>query len=60
MVQWLKLQAPNAGGLGSVWSGNQIPHATIKSLHVSMKIPHATTKYTLNATTKSKDPACCN
>ena len=29
MVQWLKLHAPNAGGLGfDPWSGNWIPHAT--------------------------------
>ena len=31
MVQWLKLQAPNAGCSGfDPWSGNWIPHVAIK------------------------------
>ena len=36
VVQWLRLRALNAGGLGS---GNEIPHATIKSSHAVNKDP---------------------
>ena len=58
MVQWLRLHAPNAGGLGSIpgqGTRSHMPQVRVRmpQLRVCMpqlKIPHATTK----------DPACRN
>ena len=60
MVQWLRLHAPNAGGLGSIPGQGtinkshmpqlKILHAATKKKKKKKKIPHATTK----------DPACHN
>ena len=56
MVQWLRLHAPNAGGLGSFPGQGTINRShmpQLKILHAATKkkkIPHATTK----------DPACHN
>ena len=37
VFQWLRFCTPNAGGPGSIpGSGNQIPHAVVKSLHTSV------------------------
>ena len=45
VVQWLKLHAPNAGGPGlTPGQGTRSHMPQLKSLHVTMKIPHATTK----------------
>ena len=56
VVQWLRLRAPNARGLGL------IPDQGIRSLMpqlracvLQLKIPHAATKKK-----KKKDPTCCN
>lgn len=46
MVQWLRLCAPNAGGLGS------IPGEGIRSHTPQLEIPNAATKI-LTATTKT-------
>ena len=45
VAQWIRLHAPNAGGLGSIpgWGTTSHMHATTKS-------SHATTK----------EPVCCN
>ena len=41
MVQWLRVHASNAGGLGSIPDqGTQIPHATAKSVHDATKTWH--------------------
>ena len=44
MVQWLRLSASNAGGVGSIPSwGTKIPHATQYSTHThTHKISQAT------------------
>ena len=45
VVQWIRLHAPNVGGLGP------IPGQETKShMHAATKISHAITK----------EPACCN
>ncbi|TEA39679.1 hypothetical protein DBR06_SOUSAS3410146, partial [Sousa chinensis] len=44
VVQWLRLRAPNAGGLGS------IPGQGTRSHVPQLKLLHAATKY----------PTCCN
>ena len=43
VVQRLRLQAPNAGGLGSIPSQGTIPHVP-KNPHMATKIPYAATK----------------
>ncbi|TEA16682.1 hypothetical protein DBR06_SOUSAS20610074, partial [Sousa chinensis] len=45
VVQWVRLRAPNAGGLGLIpgQGTRSRMHATTKSLHAS-----------------TKDPVCCN
>ena len=46
MAQWIRLRAPNAGGLGSIpGQGTRAHmHATTKRLHATTKRLHATTK----------------
>ena len=46
VVHWVRLCAPNAGGLGSipVWGTRSHLHAITKSLHAAVKIPCAATK----------------
>ena len=59
VVQWLRLRAPNAGGLGSILGQGtrsrmpqlrahmpqlKIPHAAMKIPHRATKIPRAITK----------------
>ena len=42
VVQWLRLLAPNAEGLGLIpRQGSHIPHATTKSSHAATKIPQS-------------------
>ena len=49
VVQWLRLHAPNAGGLGSIPGQGTESHMTqlrvrmlqLKILHAATKIPHA-------------------
>ena len=53
VVQWVRLHAPNAGGLGSM--PGQATRSRMLQLRVRMpqlKIPHATTKI-LHASTKT-------
>ena len=39
MAHWLRLHAPNAGGLGfDPWSGNLIPHAATKTQHSQINL----------------------
>ena len=45
VVQWLRLRAPNAGGLGSIPG-----QGTRSRMHAVTKVPHAA----------SEDPVCCN
>ena len=61
MVQQLRLQAPNAGGLASfpgqgtrsrMHAATKSLHAATKSLHATTKIPHMATKI-LRAATKT-------
>ena len=50
MVQWLRLHAPNAGGLGSIPGQGTRSHMLQLRAHIPQpKVPHAATK---------KDPAC--
>ncbi|TEA39692.1 hypothetical protein DBR06_SOUSAS3410160, partial [Sousa chinensis] len=51
-VQWLRLHAPNAGGLGLV------PGQGTRSQMPQLKTPHATTKR--SRVPQLTDPACCN
>ena len=45
MVQWLRLHAPDAGGLDLIPGQGTRSHVLpTKSLHATIKIPHATTK----------------
>ena len=45
VVQWLRLHAPNTGGLGSIPSqGTRFHMLQLKILHVAKKILHAATK----------------
>ena len=46
VVQWLRISAPNEGGLGSIPG-----HGTRSQMHAATKSLHASTK---------KDPACRN
>ena len=48
VVQWVRLHAPNAGGLGSTPGGGTRSH-----MHAATKSLHAATKKILCATTKS-------
>ena len=51
MVQWLRLCAPNAGGLGSIpgqATRSRMPQLRVHMLQ--MKIPHAATKISHTAT----------
>ena len=45
-VQWSRLQAPNAGGPGSIpgWGTRSRTRATTKIPHATTKIPRAATK----------------
>ena len=63
MVQWLRLNAPNAGGLGSVpGQGNRSTKMQLRVHKPQLKILYATTKtqssqinkYLLNVTTLIK------
>ena len=58
VAQWLRLCAPNAGGLGSIAGQGTRSHlhATTKSLHATTKEPacHRDSKPQL------KEPTCCN
>ena len=45
MDQWLRLQAPNAGGLGSIPARGSRSHMLqLKILHVAKKVPRAKTQ----------------
>ena len=45
MVQWLRLQAPNAGGLGSIpGQGTRSGMPRLRVHMLQLKIPHAATK----------------
>ena len=58
MVQWLRLHAPNAGGLGSVpGQGTRSCMLQLRACMPQVKIPLASTE---DLTCGTKDPACCN
>ena len=59
VVQWLRLCAPNAEGPGfNPWSGNQVPHTTIRSLHAAVKIKIlCATNKTQHIAKKKKKPS---
>ena len=45
VVQWLRLCAPNAGGLGSIpGGGTKIPHTTTKPARHNQRSPRAAMK----------------
>ncbi|TEA36880.1 hypothetical protein DBR06_SOUSAS32310013, partial [Sousa chinensis] len=45
VVQWLRLHAPNAGGLGSIpGQGTRSHMSQLRVRMPQLKIPHATTK----------------
>ena len=52
MVQWVRLHAPNAGGLGSIpgLGTGSCTYAATKSLHAATKDP----------VYHNEDPTCCN
>ena len=50
VVQWLRLHAPNAGGLGSIPGQGTRSHAATKSSHATTKDPAY----------RNKDPLCHN
>ncbi|TEA41101.1 hypothetical protein DBR06_SOUSAS29010017, partial [Sousa chinensis] len=52
VVQWVRLHAPSAGGLGSIPGRGTRSH-----MHATTRSPHATAK-SLHAATKKS--ACCN
>ena len=53
VVQWLRLQAPNEGGLGSIPGQGNRSHRPQPRVHMlQLKI--------LRATRKIEDPVCCN
>ena len=53
VVQWLRHCAPNAGGMGSIPDqGTGFHRPQLRVCMPELKIPHATTKI--------KDPVCCN
>ena len=67
VVQWVRLWAPSAGGLGSIpgQGTRSCVHAATKSSHASIS-PHTATKEVLmpqlrgHTSQLKKDPTCCN